>query len=170
MEDNDQCLNSPITEAEILKCITKLKNSKAPGTDHILNEYMKYTNVQMISVYTRLFNLILDTGLIPTQWVEGMIKPIYKNKGDSTKPENYRPITLLSCLGKLFTSVINERLNIFWQTIIYCQKIKRGSEKNTLQMITFSFYTHYLNYLSYKRKNYTAHLWTFPKLSIVSGE
>ena len=42
-----------------------------------------------------------------------MIKPIYKNKGDTLNPENYRPITLLSCLGKLFTAVLNERLNVF---------------------------------------------------------
>lgn len=37
---------------------------------------------------------------------------MYKNKGDNTwDPKNYRPITLLSCLGKLFTAIINETLN-----------------------------------------------------------
>jgi hypothetical protein len=40
----------------------------------------------------------------------GIIKPIYKNKGDSNQPENYRPISLLSCLGKLFTSILRKRL------------------------------------------------------------
>ena len=40
-----------------------------------------------------------DSGTVPEEWLIGLIKPIYKNKGDPMKPENYRPITLLSCLG-----------------------------------------------------------------------
>ena len=43
----------------------------------------------------------------------GNIIPIYKNKGNIENPENYRPITILSCLGKLFTAIINTRLNAF---------------------------------------------------------
>ena len=39
-----------------------------------------------------------------------MIKPIYKQKGSCDDPNNYRDITVLSCFGKLFTSVINNRL------------------------------------------------------------
>ena len=39
-----------------------------------------------------------------------MIKPIYKQKGSCDDPNNYRGITILSCFGKLFTSVINNRL------------------------------------------------------------
>lgn len=58
-------------------------------------------------------NLILNTGHLPNDWLFGKIKPIYKNKGDSLDPNNYRPITLLSCLGKLFTAALNERLNMF---------------------------------------------------------
>ena len=67
----------------------------------------------MLPLYTKLFNFILDTGLIPEKWVEGMIKPIYKNKVDNMNQEIYRAITLVSCLGKLFMTVQNERLNLF---------------------------------------------------------
>ncbi|MEW8547414.1 MAG: reverse transcriptase family protein, partial [Candidatus Thiodiazotropha sp.] len=42
---------------------------------------------------------------------EGNILPIYKNKGNINSAENYRPITLLSCFGKLFTAILNTRLN-----------------------------------------------------------
>ena len=46
-------------------------------------------------------------------WSEGMLILIYKHKGDPKQPENYRPITLLSCECKLFTSVLNNRRESF---------------------------------------------------------
>lgn len=112
-EDSNEFLNCPFTCSEIERCIQKLKNSKTPGGDEILNEYLKLTKDQMLPIYTSFFNLILNTGHVPDQWLEGKIRPIYKNKGDTLDPNNYRPITLLSCLGKLFTAVLNERLNTF---------------------------------------------------------
>jgi hypothetical protein len=54
--------------------------------------------------------IIFETGIVPDNWLMGNIKPIYKNKGDKMDPKNYRPITILSCLGKLFTAVLSERL------------------------------------------------------------
>ena len=103
-------LNQTITASEILLNIKSLKNNKAAGFDLIVNEHIKSTAQIMLPVYTKLFNLIFDSGVIPESWTVGIMKPIYKNKGDSKLPENYRPITLLSCFGKLFTSMINNRL------------------------------------------------------------
>ena len=40
----------------------------------------------------------------------GIIRPVYKNKGKIDDPDNCRAITLISCLGKLYTSIINNRL------------------------------------------------------------
>lgn len=64
-------------------------------------------------LYIKLFNFIFETGFIPDTWLEGKIRPIFKNKGDKLNPENYRPITILSCLSKLFTSILNNRLAKF---------------------------------------------------------
>ena len=78
-----------------------------------MNEYIKCSSSLLIQVYVKLFILILDSGNIPESWLIGIIKPLYKNKGDPLMAENYRPITIVSCMGKLFTAILNSRLNTF---------------------------------------------------------
>ena len=99
-------LNQPISQNEVLQAIKNLKNNKSPGPDSVLNEHIKRTTNLLLPIYTQLFNTIFDTGIFPESWALGEILPIYKNKGNMKLPENYRPITLLSCLGKLFTAVL----------------------------------------------------------------
>ena len=106
-------INQPFTEAEILYAVKNLKNNKSHGIDNIVNEHLKSTIHIMCPIYVKLFNLIFDTGIVPESWSEGNILPIYKNKGNINSAENYRPITLLSCFGKLFTAILNTRLNNF---------------------------------------------------------
>ena len=74
---------------------------------------LKSSYDMMISAYVKLFNIILNTGHIPDNWTIGIIKPIFKNKGSKNDTDNYRGITLLSCLGKLFTATLNTRLKSF---------------------------------------------------------
>lgn len=107
---SSSALNDFITEAEIDSTIKTLKSDKSCGCDEIVNEYITSTKHFMLPIYTSLFNIILDSGNIPSDWTRGIIIPIYKNKGSKRDPANYRPITLLSCLGKLFTSILNKRL------------------------------------------------------------
>lgn len=112
--DSNAALNAEITSEEILKCINSLKNSKSPSPeDKILNEFLKCAKILLMPVFVKLFNAVLNYGILPSSWLNGFIIPIFKNKGDSKHPSNYRPITILSCLGKLFTSVINNRLTTF---------------------------------------------------------
>lgn len=71
-----------------------------------------------------MFNIVFNSGVAPTEWTTGVINPIFKNKGEINDPSNYRPITLLSCFGKLFTGVLNSRLQTFsdmYDTIIKYQ-------------------------------------------------
>ena len=106
-------LNSEITEDEVIKAAKNLKNSKAPGLDDIVNEYLKTTVTKLLPFYVTLFDLIFDSGESPDSWTLGIIKAIYKNKGDPNDPDNYRAISLVSSLGKLFTSILNSRLSNF---------------------------------------------------------
>ena len=116
-DDNYQnhVLNMPFHIHEISESIKLLKINKASGKDNLINEYFKNATVDMIPTITHLFNIILNSGIIPSEWTKGIIKPLYKNKGSADEPENYRGITLLSVFGKLFTATINRRLETYLQ-------------------------------------------------------
>ena len=70
---------------------------------------IKCSNNALLSKITKLFNLILDSGYYPETWNHGLIHSIHKN-GSKMDPSNYRGITLLSSLRKLFSSLIYNRI------------------------------------------------------------
>jgi hypothetical protein len=111
--DSENVLNRRIEEGEVKTAIKQMKNGKTPGIDNVINEYIKTPADLMTPLYVNLFNIILDNGVFPNEWLIGVIKPIFKNKGNRLLPENYRPITLLCCISKLFTTILNNRLNKF---------------------------------------------------------
>ena len=117
-------INEPFTEDEIRNAIKSLKNNKASGIDLILNEQLKILSHMISPILVNLFNLVFDTGIIPEAWTLGMIQPIFKNKGNASDPSNYRPITLISCLGKVFTQILNNRIQKYADEndiITHCQ-------------------------------------------------
>ena len=125
-EDAGLFLNCPITEDEIKKAIANLKNGKSAGDDRILNEYLKTSIDKLMPIYLKLFNIILDTGIIPENWCNGIIIPIFKNKGSKQDPESYRGITLNSCFSKVFSSILNSRLNKYSDSINLISKAQAG--------------------------------------------
>jgi hypothetical protein len=103
-------INEPIQEKEIIKAIGKLKNNKAQGPDKIRNEMIKYSQHVILPCLVKIFNIILKSGKYPDEWAEGYICPLYKT-GNPFLKDNYRGITITSCLGKLFNSIINDRID-----------------------------------------------------------
>ena len=79
----------------------------------------------MISIYSKLFNIVFDTGIIPESWLTDIIRPVYKHKGKVDDPDNYRAITL----GKLFTSIINNRLTFLSYEFEIISKNQSGFRK-----------------------------------------
>ena len=77
----------------------------------------------ILAIFVSLFNIVFDSGCIPESWSEGSIVPIYKNKGDPANADNYRGITVLICFGKLFTCILNNRLNSYLENYnVLCEK------------------------------------------------
>jgi hypothetical protein len=74
-----------------------------------MNEYILTGKTTLIPVLCKLLKNILISGIFPELWVKSIIIPIFK-KGDVNDTGNYRGISLLSHVGKLFTSLINSRL------------------------------------------------------------
>ena len=134
-----------------------MKNNKSSGSDLVLNEMIKYSSKPMIELLTKLFNLILDCGKVPTDWSVGIICPIYKKKGSVKEPDNYRPITLLSCLGKLFTSIINNRIAYYFDVCNLMGEEQAGFREDYCTLDhTFVLYCLVDLYLSQKKKIYCA--------------
>lgn len=74
---DDSFLNQPITSEEIKNCIKMLRTQKSPGDDLVINEYIINTVDLFIPVYGKLFYAILDTGIVSSDWLKGIIIPIY---------------------------------------------------------------------------------------------
>ena len=102
-------LNLPFTHDELLKSIKHLNSDKSGGPDMYLNEFFIHGKNVLSSHLLKLFNKIFEIGYFPEAWSEGFVVPLHK-KGSINEVNNYRGITLLSTLGKLFTRVLNNRL------------------------------------------------------------
>ena len=102
-------LDLPISLEEIKNGINQLKLGKSGGPDHFINEFLIYGKDILSPFLHKIFNSLFDKGYFPTSWSEGFVVPIHK-KGNINKVENYRGITLLSVIEKLFTRILNNRL------------------------------------------------------------
>ena len=105
-------LDDPISIEEIDKAIKKLRNKKATGLDRTRNEMIKTSSSFIKYPLEKLFNLILQSGTFPTSWSNGIITALHKS-GNKDDPSNYRGICISSCLGKVFSSILNARLLTF---------------------------------------------------------
>ena len=122
------CLNAPVSEEEIINVLKGTKNKKAVGSDGLASEFFKYSDGHLNGPLTALFNFILNTGEYPDQWSEGLINPIHKKKSKSD-PGNYRKVTVLPALGKLFDTIINSRLTTMKEVLETNDPLQFGFKK-----------------------------------------
>lgn len=105
-------LDGEITQSEVLKAIHGMKKGKASGPDGLPSDFFHHAENVLVKFLHPLFNKVFQSGDYPQSWTEGVIFPLHK-KGNPRNVDNYRGISLLNVISKLYSSVINSRLNSF---------------------------------------------------------
>lgn len=155
---DDEFLDAPITSSEVKKAINHLKLRKAAGPDGILNEMLKSSESVIITYIVKLFNTIFSTGLYPKEWTKAIIIPLHK-KGPTNAPDNFRGISLLSTLSKVFTAVLNSRLASWSESNDVIDESQAGFRKgrSTIDHI-FTLHAVVEKQLSQNKKLYAAYI------------
>ena len=86
----------------------EIEREEIVGSDGLVGELLKYGGSGMIDLLQKLFAVVWQEEFVLPQWREGLIVNLFK--GDKEDPGNYRGITLLSVVGKVFCKVLNNRL------------------------------------------------------------
>ena len=106
IEHTDQVLEHiTVTEEEINDVIVNLDPNKASGPDLISNKMIKNVSRAIVKPLCILFNRSLREGVFPDIWKLGNLVPLFK-KGDRSVSSNYRPVSLLSNIGKIQERIV----------------------------------------------------------------
>ena len=130
-----QHLNEEPTLQEVIKAIEKTKSNKSPGMDGIPAEVYKYGGTQLTGKVHELILMCWRQGIVPQEFKDVLIVPIYKNKGDHRDCNNYRGISLLAIAGKIMAKVIQSRLAQLAEEVLTESQCGFRRERSTIDMI-----------------------------------
>ena len=120
---------APTNQEEIKKEIMKLNARKAAGPDEISPKIIKDTVQQILEPLTQIFNESFEKSVYPDHFKTAKVIPLHK-KLNKTTLSNYRPISLLSCFGKLLEKLMHKRLYSFLTKHDILYKYQFGFQHN----------------------------------------
>ena len=98
-----------ILSSEVRDAIKKMKRDKAPGEDNITANILKDGGEPIVETLTKFFNRCLTEGRVPSSWRNASVVILHK-KGDTADIKNYRPISLLPVMYKVFSHILLRRI------------------------------------------------------------
>ena len=107
----DVIFNSCITYEEIYASIKSLNVKKAVD-GNVIPQQLIYVKTVLLPFLSKLFNRLYMTGEFPVSWTKCIIVPLHK-KGNINSTNNYRGISLLDVVSKLYISIITTRLTFY---------------------------------------------------------
>lgn len=115
---SDNVLSTVTADEQVVEeCIKKMKPKLSTGHDGIPSALIKAYHDIFIPVICKIFNTSLKSAVFPEAWKLAVIVPVYKS-GKSEDISNYRPISLLSSLSKLFEMVVHKHLSFSFKNLI----------------------------------------------------
>lgn len=127
-----------LNDADIRAALSKVDASKGPGPDLIPPIFVKQCAQSLASPIASIYNRSLMEGVFPEAWKLASITPVHKS-GNIHDVENYRPISILSCLGKVFEGLLHDALYPVVQSVISEHQhgfVKKRSTTTNLMMFT----------------------------------
>ena len=110
LTEKDSSFNLKKVEASsVLKSLTGVKINKATGIDKISNKILKIAAPVIYKNLTDLFNLSITSGVFPSDWKIAKVSPLFKS-GDLNNANNYRPISVLPTIARVFERLIFDQL------------------------------------------------------------
>ena len=107
--DNRRFNFRPIVVQDIRDAMGKIKTSKSLGSDNISSYFLKLATPYIENALVFMFNTSLETSQFPDSWKNARITPIFK-EGDKTERSNYRPISVLPVISRLFEKLVFNQL------------------------------------------------------------
>ena len=117
------------TPEEVEKIIKNLKNKKSVGMDEIPVALLKSTAHIVSKPLSFIMNLCFKTGKFPSALKYSIVKPLFKNKGGKNDLKNYRPISLLSNISKIFEKIMHEQITDFLENHQILSENQNGFRK-----------------------------------------
>ena len=120
---------TPTTEEEIISVIKQMKPSNSKGWDGLCNDIIIKIGHLISKPLSHIINLSFYNGIVPWELKRAKVIPIYK-QGDNTNINNYRPISILPFLSKVFEKTMYTRLNSFLNKYNILNNSQFGFRKN----------------------------------------